>query len=392
MHLQPRPHNWWEFTPKNSTQNKRALLQLRVLGFGLLQDGDVGVGVFPEGEEIFVGSECSDAGSIGVCSLRVFRLQRIRTRHAQMRQRSRPAVPNDAAVVENFLELGISLHALPEPLDMPLRERMLGRDRRYSRPNEIIPNSIVPAAGLQITDRFSRVLSIKRQLGSNRWQPKRLHLRVQREAFPQVLGQGFGSHCIARHRKGKRRFDLDASGLWEQALTPPAADLSRFHRIAVGGFAQSSIRLQYRSIFLAVRLDGGVHSPVGQFPCPAQMAAIRLRVGCERQPKASLQVCPQTTVAASAIAADPPREMPERIDVYSGCESSSFRPAPLDDLPRFVQMLQGSSDIFEIQVWVDYDPAQGCMLGDMHLHGFLILPLFAVHSTQLAVLLAASRG
>ena len=55
VHLQPRPHNWWEFTPKNSTQNKRALLQLRVLGFGLLQDGDVGVGVFPEGEEVSDG-------------------------------------------------------------------------------------------------------------------------------------------------------------------------------------------------------------------------------------------------------------------------------------------------------------------------------------------------
>ena len=27
-----------------------SLVQLRVLGFGLLQDGDVAVGVFPEGE------------------------------------------------------------------------------------------------------------------------------------------------------------------------------------------------------------------------------------------------------------------------------------------------------------------------------------------------------
>jgi len=35
-----------EFTPKNSTQNKRALLQLRALGLGLLQDGNVSVGVF----------------------------------------------------------------------------------------------------------------------------------------------------------------------------------------------------------------------------------------------------------------------------------------------------------------------------------------------------------
>jgi hypothetical protein len=30
------------------------LLQLRVLRFGFLQDGDVGVGVFPEGEEILI--------------------------------------------------------------------------------------------------------------------------------------------------------------------------------------------------------------------------------------------------------------------------------------------------------------------------------------------------
>jgi hypothetical protein len=34
------------------------LLQLRVLGFRFFQDGDVGIGVFPEGEEILVG----DAG------------------------------------------------------------------------------------------------------------------------------------------------------------------------------------------------------------------------------------------------------------------------------------------------------------------------------------------
>jgi len=35
------------------------LFQLRVLRFGLLQDGNFGVGVFPEGEEILVGGEQS---------------------------------------------------------------------------------------------------------------------------------------------------------------------------------------------------------------------------------------------------------------------------------------------------------------------------------------------
>src|SRR6202158_5620555 len=33
---------------------QKRLLQLRVLRFGFLQDGDVGVGVFPEGEEVLV--------------------------------------------------------------------------------------------------------------------------------------------------------------------------------------------------------------------------------------------------------------------------------------------------------------------------------------------------
>ena len=33
-------------------------LQFRVLGLGLLQDGDVGVGVFPEGKEILICGPC----------------------------------------------------------------------------------------------------------------------------------------------------------------------------------------------------------------------------------------------------------------------------------------------------------------------------------------------
>ena len=44
------------------------LLQLRVLGFGFLQDGDVRVGVFPKGEEILIGSTgfgCVTADGIG---------------------------------------------------------------------------------------------------------------------------------------------------------------------------------------------------------------------------------------------------------------------------------------------------------------------------------------
>jgi hypothetical protein len=46
------------------------LLQLRVLCLGLLQDGDVRVGFFPEDEEILVSGKRPNAGSIGIGSLR----------------------------------------------------------------------------------------------------------------------------------------------------------------------------------------------------------------------------------------------------------------------------------------------------------------------------------
>src|SRR5580658_960973 len=68
-----------------------ASLQLRVLRLSLLQDGDIGIGIFPEGEEIFVGGERPGAGEVGICSLRGSCLQGIGTGHSQMCQRSRPA-------------------------------------------------------------------------------------------------------------------------------------------------------------------------------------------------------------------------------------------------------------------------------------------------------------
>jgi hypothetical protein len=79
----------------NAAQSRKIatlLLQLRVLHLGFLQDRDAGVGVFPEREELFVGSECPDAGGIGIRALRSPRLQGIGASHAQMRQRSGPAV------------------------------------------------------------------------------------------------------------------------------------------------------------------------------------------------------------------------------------------------------------------------------------------------------------
>src|ERR1700684_3205106 len=85
---------------------QRGSLQLGVFRLSLLQDGNVRIGVLPEGEKIIVSGECADAGCIGIGSLRGLRLQHVCASHSQMRQCSRPAVPDDAAVIENLLKLG----------------------------------------------------------------------------------------------------------------------------------------------------------------------------------------------------------------------------------------------------------------------------------------------
>jgi len=60
------------------------LLQLRVFRLGFLQDGNVGVGVFPQPEEVFVGGERPSAGSIGIGALHGSRLQDIGARDTEM--------------------------------------------------------------------------------------------------------------------------------------------------------------------------------------------------------------------------------------------------------------------------------------------------------------------
>jgi hypothetical protein len=81
---------------------RKALLQLGVFRFGLFQDGNFGVGVFPEGEEVLVCG-LSFGGVAG---------EGIGTGQAQVRQCADWLVQDDAWMVENFLELGCGCAAL----------------------------------------------------------------------------------------------------------------------------------------------------------------------------------------------------------------------------------------------------------------------------------------
>ena len=108
---------------RQSLRRCAQLLQFCVFRLSLFQDGDVRVGVFPEGKEVFVRGKGANAGGVAIRWRALFALdgrgdrphtslQRIRTRHAEERQRARPTVPHYAAMVENLLELGGGLRAL----------------------------------------------------------------------------------------------------------------------------------------------------------------------------------------------------------------------------------------------------------------------------------------
>jgi hypothetical protein len=75
--------------------SQKVSLQLRVLRLGFLQDGYVGVGVFPESEEILVFSAA--LGGIA--------LERVGACQAKVGQRTQREVHYDAAMVEKLLEL-----------------------------------------------------------------------------------------------------------------------------------------------------------------------------------------------------------------------------------------------------------------------------------------------
>jgi hypothetical protein len=231
-------------------------LQFCVLGFGLLQDGNVGVGVFPEDEEVLVGGERTDAGSIGVSALRGFRFESVRTRNSQTRQRSRPAVPDDAAVVENLLKLGSGSIALSNG-EIHFAANV-GRIEAGEIGDEADIAKLNRASyRLQSSEGCSRILLIQHHLRPNRWQPQRLYLRMQREALVEVLYHRFCSCRIARH--GKRQ-----CGFHPYTLTR-GNELESFRRqtlcldgVAESSFADGSIFLPDRAGFLAVGTDGGI--------------------------------------------------------------------------------------------------------------------------------------
>ena len=81
------------------------LLQLRVLCLGFLEEWDLGVGVFPEGEEILVGG--AGGGDVS--------LEDASARQTEMGKGGSHCVARHCSVIENVLEFPSSVGAISDP-------------------------------------------------------------------------------------------------------------------------------------------------------------------------------------------------------------------------------------------------------------------------------------
>ena len=125
-----------------------------------------------------------------------------------MCQCSCPAVPDDAAVIDDLLELGRCRTAVSGcKVCLPAYIRRIKAGNIGDKTNLAVLDG--RQGGLQEVDRAGCILAVERQLRLNRGQPKGLHLRVQREPLVQVLRQRFGSCGITGQGERQGGFDLD---------------------------------------------------------------------------------------------------------------------------------------------------------------------------------------
>ena len=113
-------------------------------------------------------------------------------------ERTRPAVPDDATMVESFLKLGDSLLALSRY--QICFNTNVNRIEARNVAGEIDLSQLNWDRNLQTLNGYRWILAVQSHLGSNRRQPQRLYLRVK--SLAHSLCHGFGTCAIACHRKG----------------------------------------------------------------------------------------------------------------------------------------------------------------------------------------------
>src|SRR5580704_4384696 len=123
---------------------------------------------------------------------------------------------------------------------------------------------------------------VESQLPTNRGQPERLHLSVERKPLVQILGHGLGFSSISGQGERKACFGCCSRALGRKFERFRGA-LPRFCRTAEDGFPLGSNRQIDRSYLFVVGSYRRVYRALYEFSRLGDMANKSFGVRCERQ-------------------------------------------------------------------------------------------------------------
>src|SRR5438445_4655826 len=167
------------------------LLQFRVVRLGLLQDWDVGVGIFPECQEILIRAFCF--GHIAV--------NRVGSSKLKMRERTQRKIQNDTAMIEEFLEFGSGRGAVVgHELGLAAQVHRVQSSllRRWWRTQFVGSSGFpeIPEPGLRVTSPVVRIIDL---WGRLRWTQFKVPLCRIRQVY--------NGRCF-RGSKRKSQYDM----------------------------------------------------------------------------------------------------------------------------------------------------------------------------------------
>jgi hypothetical protein len=175
------------------------LLQLGVFRLSLVENRDIGIGIFPESEEILVSG------------LRLDRISRQSERPAELqaRQCSDGIAAHDSTMIENSLEVARRFGALV-CCQMGLATHIDG----IERPEEPTRRAkLIWSGSLQYLDSSRTVAQVQSDARAKHWQVTESHHCIFREPLFQVSGEGLSAGRISGQGKRQRSAILHLSAI-----------------------------------------------------------------------------------------------------------------------------------------------------------------------------------
>ena len=204
------------------------MAQLGVFGFGLDEDGDAGVGVLPEGEEVLIGAAGVGKSGGGVGTMGGLGFEGEGAGDLEMGECADGFIEHDAGVIEDFLELRSGGRAIVrgEICLTPNIARVKGGDDHWTRRAEFVGRR-----GLKGFNCFRRIALVERDFGANFGEVIEFRERVFGELLGEVVGEGLAMGYVAAEgiRQGRSRIGCAPKKLARLRQASRIRGVSRIH-------------------------------------------------------------------------------------------------------------------------------------------------------------------